>query len=80
MTWYDLEDILYDGTKTEIENIFCPNCEGKISYRFSDKPRSFEVSCRKCGYLSRATGGPIPKSEIAYAKAHGKKVNYLENV
>lgn len=61
MTWYDIDDILYDGTKEDIESIVCPDCGKKISYRYSDTPRGFEVSCKGCGYLSRSTGGPKPK-------------------
>ena len=50
-----------DGSKEEIENVVCPDCGGKISYRYSHSPRGFEVRCVGCGYLSRATGGDKPK-------------------
>ena len=58
--WYDVDDILYDGKKEDIENIVCPDCGGKIKYRYGEESNSFEVSCHKCGHLSRAHGSPIP--------------------
>lgn len=60
MTWYDIDDILYDGTKKEMDKVLCPDCSSKISYRYSDNPRGFEVRCAGCGYLSRSMGGDRP--------------------
>lgn len=68
MTWYDIDDILYEGTKEEIKNVLCPDCGGEVSYRYSDEPRGFEIRCVKCGYLSRATGGPEPKCVTHFGK------------
>ena len=70
MTWYDVDDVLYDGTKEEIEKVICPDCGNKIKYKFSDNPRTFEVSCKKCGYISRATGGPVPKCVEYFGKEY----------
>lgn len=70
MTWYDVEDILYDGTKAEIEKIVCPDCGGKISYRYSEEPRGLEVKCSKCGYLSRSSGGEEPNCVRYFGKEH----------
>lgn len=59
MDWYDVEDVLYDGTKEEIANLKCPGCDGEISFRYDDVS-AFEVSCKSCGYLARGYGGPRP--------------------
>ena len=58
--WNDIDDVLYDGTKEEIENIVCPDCGSKIQYRYSGEVQSFEVKCAHCGHISRATGSPKP--------------------
>lgn len=60
MSWDDIDDILYDGTTAEIQNVKCPECGGEISYEYSDESRSFSIVCKKCGHISRASGGPIP--------------------
>ncbi len=59
--WYDVEDILYDGTKEDIEKIVCPECGEKIQYKYSEESNSFEVRCIHCGHISRDTGAPKPK-------------------
>lgn len=59
--WYDVEDILYDGAKKDIERIVCPDCGKKIQYRYFSESGSFEVRCIHCGHISRATGSPMPK-------------------
>ncbi|HOP23527.1 MAG TPA: hypothetical protein PLO83_11385 [Gammaproteobacteria bacterium] len=68
--WYDVDDVLYDGTKEEIENIVCPDCGKKISYRYSDGSNSFEVSCKLCGHISRATGSPKPNCVIYFGNEY----------
>lgn len=35
MDWYDVDDILYYGTKEEISNLKCPACGGKINLNYS---------------------------------------------
>ena len=70
MTWYDVDDVLYDGDKEEIEKILCPDCGAKIGYRYSDDPRGFEVTCKQCGYLSRSYGGPIPNCVKYYGNEY----------
>lgn len=60
MDWYDVDDILYDGTKEEILKLRCPDCGGTIKYSYEKSCNSFTVLCESCGYLSRSHGGPIP--------------------
>lgn len=59
--WEDIEDILYDGTKEDIEKIVCLDCGGKIQYKYSEESNSFEIKCIHCGHISRETGSPKPK-------------------
>lgn len=70
MTWYDVADILYDGKKEDIENIVCPDCASKISYRYSNNPRGFEVKCKSCGYISRSYGGPVPNCALFFGNEY----------
>lgn len=56
MDWYDIEDILYDGTKEEIEKLRCPDCGGNISFSCSIKYKRFVLKCDSCGYLSISNG------------------------
>lgn len=60
MDWYDVDDVLYDGTKEEIANLKCPDCGGAISYRYNDNVSTFEVLCKGCGYVARGHGSPRP--------------------
>ena len=60
MDWYDVEDILYDGTKEEIQALRCPDCGGNISYNYDPTARRFSIMCKACGMLSVSHGGEIP--------------------
>ena len=60
MTWYDVDDILYEGTEEQIKKLKCPDCGGNISYKYAENTATFEVRCEKCGYLSRSSGSPKP--------------------
>ena len=73
--WYDIDDILYDGTKEEIEKVVCPDCGEKIAYRYSDDVNSFEVSCKGCGHLSRANGSPKPNCVLYYGNVFDFNTN-----
>lgn len=70
MDWYDVDDILYDGTKEEISNLKCPACGGKIKYTYSKSSNCFTISCKACGYLSKAHGGPIPNCYRFFGKEY----------
>ena len=52
MDWYDVEDILFDGKREEIEKLRCPDCGGHISFSCSVKCKRFVLKCDSCGYLS----------------------------
>lgn len=58
--WDDVEDVLYDGAKEDIEKIVCPDCGEKIQYKYSEESNSFEIRCIHCGHISRETGCPKP--------------------
>ncbi len=60
MDWYDIDDILTDGTKEDISAVVCPDCGSKIKYCYSQSENSMEISCANCGYISRASGFPFP--------------------
>lgn len=59
--WGDVEEVLYNGEKEDIEKIVCPDCGEKIRYRYSEEVGGFEIRCIHCGYISRETGAPEPK-------------------
>ena len=52
MDWYDIDDTLLDGTKSEIEALRCPDCGGEIYFRFSTSESSdlgdLRVFCNNC--------------------------------
>lgn len=53
----EMENILYDGTKKEIENARC-ECGGIPNYYFSHD--TFTICCNKCGLVSRYIKSPVP--------------------
>ena len=59
--WYDVEDVLYDGEKEDIEKIVCPDCGKKIQYKYSEETNFFEIRCVHCGQILREIGSPKPK-------------------
>lgn len=56
MNWYDIEDVLYDGSEEDIKKLFCPDCKGSIHYRYDEKSNSLKYGCKKCGIVMRGTG------------------------
>lgn len=52
MTWYDVEDILFDGTKEQIGSIRCPDCGGKIQFSYYPGSGRMVTACYNCGYYS----------------------------
>lgn len=70
MDWYDVDDILYDGTKEEISKLKCPDCGGKIRYSYTKSCECFTVSCKSCGYSSVSHGSPIPNCYLFFGKEH----------
>ena len=43
----DIEDILFHGTKEEMEQLTCPICNGALFYD-SNELKSFRIQCTKC--------------------------------
>lgn len=65
MDWYDVEDMLLDGTKKEISALRCPDCGEKLSFSFSKHDgsslgtlRVFCLSCRRIDILHKIQGTP----------------------
>lgn len=42
-------DILFDGSREEMENIRCTQCDGTIQYSITD--RNMRIICMDCGLL-----------------------------
>ena len=56
MTWYDVEDVLYDGSEEEITNLTCPDCKSLIHYRYDEESNSLAYGCIECGIVMRGYG------------------------
>lgn len=56
MNWYDVEDILYEGTVEQIEAVRCPECEGLLRTSYSPATRNVEIRCMDCHTVVRAHG------------------------
>ncbi len=47
ITWDDIDDILYDGAKEDIQALTCPDCGGGvISYKFDENINHFLCNAR----------------------------------
>lgn len=65
----DIQDILLDGTRAEIEKVVCPECGGAIYYRFSADTScggSFEYRCTVCGSGGRGHGYEFTPNCVEY--------------
>ncbi len=67
MDWFDIDEILYDGTKEEIGKIKCPDCGGAIEFTYF-KGR-FEKKCQKCGAFEIEHSEQIPNCVTFYGKS-----------
>ena len=56
MTWDDVDNILWNGTKEEIENVKCPECNKKFEMSYYPKTRNTQIWCNNCGTLIRGHG------------------------
>jgi len=52
--WYDVDDVLFFGSKEDILNLCCPDCGGEIEYSGSEEYSAIGIKCSSCGYGSRA--------------------------
>ncbi len=70
MDWYDGDDILIGGTKTQIASLRCPDCGGRLKYAYSggaDAGR-LAVSCIKCYALEVLHKLPEPNCARFFGK------------
>lgn len=71
MDWYDVDDILIDGTKAQIQELRCPDCGGQLKYAYSggtDAGR-LVVSCTKCCALEVLHKLPEPNCARFFGKS-----------
>lgn len=54
MDWDDVDNILFEGGKAEIDRLRCPDCQGQLAYHFNPEFGSFKVSCLKCKTFTSA--------------------------
>jgi hypothetical protein len=53
MDWDDVEEVLFDGNKEQIDSVRCPDCGGSISFEFNEHYRTFKTACLNCGAWSK---------------------------
>ena len=53
MTWYDVDDILYDGSEEEIRACRCPDCGAELRFHYAAEAKTLEVKCTGCGMAAR---------------------------
>lgn len=58
--WDDIENVLYDGTKEEIQRLRCPMCGKEIRYKYSPTADAIEIGCVNGCSVSRGYGGGQP--------------------
>jgi ribosomal protein S27E len=56
MSWDDIDDIVFDGTQEQIENVKCPECGHGLKVSYFPKTRSVEIYCRGCHTIVRESG------------------------
>ena len=66
MDWYDVEDILFDGSKEEMSKLKCPDCKGNIHVIYSEKVNSMQITCNKCGAIERLYGVDTPNCYLFF--------------
>ena len=54
--WDDIEDVLFDGTSEEIQNLKCPTCDSKIYFSYTSEGRTLKYGCKSCGKQVVANG------------------------
>lgn len=50
MTWEKIDEILFQGTKEEVETITCPKCGEKMNLNIYEV--GFTIKCTKCGTMA----------------------------
>lgn len=55
-TWDDVDDIIFDGSKEEVDNLKCVDCSNNLDVSFDKEAMSLTIRCTKCGKLIREHG------------------------
>lgn len=79
MDWYDLDDILYEGTKEEIEKVVCPDCGGALSFTYGGEGTTFTIKCGGCGIIVKNVKSPTPNCVRYFGTKHTLKQNMSVN-
>jgi len=56
MTWDDVEDVLFDGTKEQIDAVKCPECGGELKFTYVPATRNMVILCKSCHIITRSHG------------------------
>lgn len=56
MSWDEIEDIIFKGSKENIDKLMCPECGGQLIVNYSTATNSLEVKCKHCGSCTRQSG------------------------
>ena len=56
MNWDEVNNILYNGTQEQIDNVICPECGGELELSYFPTIRSVEILCNSCGTFIRQNG------------------------
>ena len=49
MNWDDVDDIIFDGTKEQIDSVKCPECKSHLRLSYYPETMNVEIRCRGCG-------------------------------
>lgn len=70
MNWYDVDDILLDGTKKRIQDLRCPDCSGRIKFSYSKYGGGrLVVICTGCHILEVMHKVPEPNCVKLFGKS-----------
>ena len=56
MSWDDIDDIIFDGTVEQINNVRCPECGGSLKLSYFPLTKSVEIFCWGCGTVIKQSG------------------------
>ena len=54
--WDKIQDILYEGTVEQIDNVRCPECGGVLNFAYFPKTKSVHIGCKDCHTVVRSNG------------------------
>jgi len=56
MNWEDVEGILFEGTREQIDGVKCPDCGGELRFLYYPMARNTEIFCKGCHIVLRSHG------------------------